>query len=288
MDWARPRFAASLVSLRGRLHLSSGKHRSLAGHARIGAAAGVLRAVSTNTTKTAFSAPTVRPPMSPRAAAPASCALAALYQTRFAKTAALTAEVAESISDLQFTAAYRVPFQFSRFVRQHLQVGRVRTILGGRYRHGSRRQRVLRRHRLLRRQCSWLRFLQAGHGARLRTRRGARSGARPLSSGRRRQREAAEGNFRARRSLVSHVGDRSGDAGGAAGALSHAALASGALLRRLSRLVGRRAAGHRQSAAGARDLHACRICPRSRCACCRRGAISPACWSIRCRGCIPT
>jgi len=49
--------------------------------------------------------------------------LSALYKTRFAKTAALTAEAAESISDLQFTAAYRLPFQFSRFVRQHLKTG---------------------------------------------------------------------------------------------------------------------------------------------------------------------
>jgi glutamate-1-semialdehyde 2,1-aminomutase len=49
--------------------------------------------------------------------------LAALYGTRFANTAALTARSAAGISDLQFTASYRVPFQFSRFVRQHLPVG---------------------------------------------------------------------------------------------------------------------------------------------------------------------
>ncbi len=29
----------------------------------------------------------------------------------------------DSISDLQFTDAYRVPFQYSRFVRQHLKPG---------------------------------------------------------------------------------------------------------------------------------------------------------------------
>ena len=32
---------------------------------------------------------------------------------------ALTASVGEAISDLQFTSRYRVPFQFSRFVRRH-------------------------------------------------------------------------------------------------------------------------------------------------------------------------
>jgi glutamate-1-semialdehyde 2,1-aminomutase len=34
-----------------------------------------------------------------------------------------TAEVQDEISDLQFTARYRVPFQFSRFVRRHLNSG---------------------------------------------------------------------------------------------------------------------------------------------------------------------
>jgi glutamate-1-semialdehyde 2,1-aminomutase len=35
----------------------------------------------------------------------------------------MTAEAREIISDLQFTGAYRVPFQFSPLVRQHLKVG---------------------------------------------------------------------------------------------------------------------------------------------------------------------
>ena len=34
-----------------------------------------------------------------------------------------TREVQDEISDLQFTSRYRVPFQFSRFVRQHLNAG---------------------------------------------------------------------------------------------------------------------------------------------------------------------
>lgn len=49
--------------------------------------------------------------------------LADLYGRRFAKTLALTAQAEEGISDLQFTAAYRVPFQYSRFVRSHLKTG---------------------------------------------------------------------------------------------------------------------------------------------------------------------
>jgi len=44
-------------------------------------------------------------------------------QTRHAKSIAMTAQAREGIADLQFTGAYRVPFQFSPLVRQHLKVG---------------------------------------------------------------------------------------------------------------------------------------------------------------------
>ena len=60
----------------------------------------------------------------------------------------------------------------------------------------------------------------------------------------------------ARRGVVPHVGHRGGHAGGAPRALPHAALAPRALLRRLPRLVGGRAAGGGQSDAGPGDLHA--------------------------------
>src|SRR5262249_22908633 len=46
--------------------------------------------------------------------------LANLYRERFAQTIRHTSEIADSISDLQFTDAYRVPFQYSGFVRRHL------------------------------------------------------------------------------------------------------------------------------------------------------------------------
>jgi glutamate-1-semialdehyde 2,1-aminomutase len=49
--------------------------------------------------------------------------LSELFRKRFAKTRALTDEAIDRISDLQFTGAYRVPFQFSRFVRAHLSAG---------------------------------------------------------------------------------------------------------------------------------------------------------------------
>ena len=49
--------------------------------------------------------------------------LSALYRERYAKTRAATDEARAGISDLQFTGRYRVPFQFSRIVREHLSAG---------------------------------------------------------------------------------------------------------------------------------------------------------------------
>jgi glutamate-1-semialdehyde 2,1-aminomutase len=49
--------------------------------------------------------------------------LSALYASRFAETVRHTAQVVDTISDLQFTQAYRVPFQYSRLVREHLKTG---------------------------------------------------------------------------------------------------------------------------------------------------------------------
>ena len=49
--------------------------------------------------------------------------LSALYHDRFQRTATLTAQSRPGISDLQFTAAYRVPFQFSTMVRENLAAG---------------------------------------------------------------------------------------------------------------------------------------------------------------------
>src|SRR5215469_9490405 len=49
--------------------------------------------------------------------------LAAIFAERFPRTNALTAQARDAVSDLQFTAAYRVPFQFSGFLQRHLPVG---------------------------------------------------------------------------------------------------------------------------------------------------------------------
>ena len=114
--------ALALPKVKERLELSKAKHPSLAGHARMarriaswipyyeydesrfydcdGAPADVVAKRRSGFTR-----------------------LAGLYRERYAKTAALTAQAADSISDMQFTAAYRVPFQFSRHVREHFKGG---------------------------------------------------------------------------------------------------------------------------------------------------------------------
>ncbi|WP_156677737.1 aminotransferase class III-fold pyridoxal phosphate-dependent enzyme [Sphingomonas profundi] len=50
-------------------------------------------------------------------------ALAALYRARYPETRALTAELKQGLSDLQFTSSYRVPFQFRGPVMEHLGTG---------------------------------------------------------------------------------------------------------------------------------------------------------------------
>ena len=114
--------AASLVKLRSRLELSRAKHRSLTGHARMSRLFATLVPFYEYDEGRFFCAD----------AAPAEVAeqrragffrLAALYRERFPETVRQTVEVADKISDLQFTDAYRVPFQFSRFVRTHLKTG---------------------------------------------------------------------------------------------------------------------------------------------------------------------
>jgi glutamate-1-semialdehyde 2,1-aminomutase len=45
------------------------------------------------------------------------------FKSRFEKSIAMTKRAREGISDLQFTGAYRVPFQYSAYLREHLPVG---------------------------------------------------------------------------------------------------------------------------------------------------------------------
>ncbi len=114
--------AAVAPRVKARLALSRAKHRSLSGHSKISRLVARLIPFYEFGIEDFFRSD----------GAPAEVAtqrqdgffrLAALYKDRFARSRQMTAEAASAISDLQFTQTYRVPFQYSRLVREHLSAG---------------------------------------------------------------------------------------------------------------------------------------------------------------------
>jgi glutamate-1-semialdehyde 2,1-aminomutase len=114
--------AVALAGLTKRLQLSMAKHPSLAGHARMSLRLAKLIPFYEFNEESFFCSD----------GAPAEVAdrrrtgfetLAHDYRHRFAKTIALKSEIKDAISDLQFTDVYRVPYQFSRLVRERLGAG---------------------------------------------------------------------------------------------------------------------------------------------------------------------
>jgi glutamate-1-semialdehyde 2,1-aminomutase len=108
--------------VKARIELSLAKHRSLAGHSRMSCRVARLIPFYEFDIDKFF-----RSDGAPRNVATQRqdgfFRLAALYQQRFAQSRKATAEAATQISDLQFTQAYRVPFQYSRLVRETLGAG---------------------------------------------------------------------------------------------------------------------------------------------------------------------
>jgi glutamate-1-semialdehyde 2,1-aminomutase len=111
-----------LRKLQLRLQLSLAKHRSLTGHARMSRRLASLVPFYEYDENHFFRADDAPTDVAATRRA-GFMRLSATFAERFAVTAARTAELADSISDLQFTSRYRVPFQFSRFVRQHFKTG---------------------------------------------------------------------------------------------------------------------------------------------------------------------
>ena len=114
--------AALLLALRRRLQLSKAKHASLAGHARMARRVASLVPFYEYGEGRFFDSDSAPGEIAARRRE-GFTRLSALYAARFRETARHTAEVVDTISDLQFTQAYRVPFQYSRLVRQHLKAG---------------------------------------------------------------------------------------------------------------------------------------------------------------------
>src|SRR5579863_4712281 len=105
-----------------RLALSRAKHRSITGHSRMARRIAALIPYYEFTGAEFFNADGA--PLEVAALRRAAFKrLSILYAKRFPRSVAMTEEVQETLSDLQFTSRYRVPFQFSRMVREHLQGG---------------------------------------------------------------------------------------------------------------------------------------------------------------------
>jgi glutamate-1-semialdehyde 2,1-aminomutase len=113
---------ALLPSAKRRLELSRAKHRSLAGHSKWAKRLAALIPGYAYDEARFFDSD----------GAPADVAaqrrdalarLATTYAQRFPRSVEMTVRARESISDLQFTGRYRVPFQYAPLVREHLRVG---------------------------------------------------------------------------------------------------------------------------------------------------------------------
>ena len=116
--------AASLAAAtkgRQRLALSRAKHKSLGGHVRMAKRiAGQMPAFAYDER---FFAVDGAPEEVGTQRQAAFERMGALYAARFPETLKLTRATREGLSDLQFTGAYRVPFPFSRRVRDTLGTG---------------------------------------------------------------------------------------------------------------------------------------------------------------------
>ena len=113
---------AGLQKVRTRIELSLAKHRSLAGHPR------TARRIASFLPSYSYSeaqalAVDGAPADVVARRGQAFERLVAQAQQRYAKSLQAGAEVVDTLSDLQFVSAYRVPFQFARLAAKGLKVG---------------------------------------------------------------------------------------------------------------------------------------------------------------------
>ena len=114
--------ALAFPALRTRLELSKAKHPSLSGHSRMARRVAALIPYYAYDDVQFFRSDGAPDEIAARRRA-GFARLSDLYRERYARTLALTAETRASVSDLQFTSAYRVPFQYRHLVRKHLATG---------------------------------------------------------------------------------------------------------------------------------------------------------------------
>lgn len=118
--------ALGLTKLKSRLLLSRAKHRSLAGHARMSRRVARLIPYYAYDEQEFYQVDDAPDEIAAKRRAGFQ-RLSALYGQKYPKSRAMTAQLREGLSDLQFTSTYRVPFQFSRHVQAHLGSGSIVT-----------------------------------------------------------------------------------------------------------------------------------------------------------------
>jgi glutamate-1-semialdehyde 2,1-aminomutase len=111
--------AAAFPKVQARLALSRAKHRSLTGHSKMSKMVARLVPHYEFDINDFFRSDGAPPEIATQRQ-DAFFRLSGFYAKHYAKGRAATAEVSGHISDLQFTETYRVPFQYSRLVRENL------------------------------------------------------------------------------------------------------------------------------------------------------------------------
>ena len=111
-----------LRKLRRRLQLSVAKHRSLRGHSRLSRVLAKFVPFYAYDDDTAFRCDGAGEELASRREA-GFMKLKERLAAKTPETQTLTDELEPAVSDMRFTNAYRVPFQFRNLVRRHLKVG---------------------------------------------------------------------------------------------------------------------------------------------------------------------
>jgi glutamate-1-semialdehyde 2,1-aminomutase len=114
--------AAALPKARQRLELSLAKHPSLTGHSRMARRVAAFVPGYSYDEAGFFGSDGAPTEVQARRRA-GLIRLAGQLAGRHPESINLTQRARESIPDLQFTGAYRVPFQYAAYLRQHLSVG---------------------------------------------------------------------------------------------------------------------------------------------------------------------
>jgi len=113
-----------------RLRLSRAKHPSLRGHAKLSRFVAKLVPFYEYNESQFFSCDGA-PSKIVQQREEGFARLAQQFRDRSPKSVALTEELERGISDVLFTNAYRVPFQFRNYVRHHLKLGSIVTASAG-------------------------------------------------------------------------------------------------------------------------------------------------------------